>query len=222
MLHLKLPPQRSRQILLECSIGSVRRRLFGPLVLAAALFPASAQAAPVVVLGPGGRAAHRNDPLLTLPASLPATRPHAIAHGVRGHVARSSGRTVSSELARLLRIHAISSAAYHRYAGSLAAAEAALRRLGGTRASELGAVLQNLHNIAVAGALTPSRLPALFLTLDRNRQWWTSGPLLSSGQYVEFAHSQLVWEYYGGQGIELQPLATFGKADGFYTGGPSD
>jgi D-glucuronyl C5-epimerase C-terminus len=191
-------------------------------VLAAALFPASAQAAPVVVLGPGGRVAHRNDPFLTLPAPPQATRPHTIAHGVRSHVARRSSRTVSSELARLLRIHAISPAAYHRYAGSLAAAEAALRRLGGTRASELGAVLQNLHNIAVAGALTPSRLPALFLTLDRNRQWWTSGPLLSSGQYVEFPHSQLVWEYYGGQGIELQPLATFGKADGFYTGGPSD
>src|SRR5436305_11529805 len=99
MLHLKLPPQRSRQILLECSIGSVRRRLFGPLVLAAALFPASAQAAPVVVLGPGGRVAHRNDPFLTLPAPPQATRPHTIAHGARSHVARRPSRTVSSELA---------------------------------------------------------------------------------------------------------------------------
>ncbi len=31
-----------------------------------------------------------------------------------------------------------------------------------------------------------------------------------------------MWEYYPGQGIELQVLATFGKADGLFTGGPSD
>ena len=31
-----------------------------------------------------------------------------------------------------------------------------------------------------------------------------------------------MWEYYPGQGIELQVLATFGKADGLYTAGPSD
>ena len=30
-----------------------------------------------------------------------------------------------------------------------------------------------------------------------------------------------MWEYYPGQGIELQELGSFGKADGFYTGGPS-
>jgi hypothetical protein len=47
-------------------------------------------------------------------------------------------------------------------------------------------------------------------------------PLLSADQYVGFAGSQLVWEYYPGQGIELQVLATFGKADGLYTGGPAD
>ena len=58
------------------------------------------------------------------------------------------------------------------------------------------------------------------MTVDANRQWWTTGPLLSSGQRVEFAGSQLVWEYYPGQGIQLQVLGTFGKADGLYTGGP--
>ena len=39
------------------------------------------------------------------------------------------------------------------------------------------------------------------------------------GQRVEFAGSQLVWEYYPGQGIELQELGSFGKADGLYTAG---
>jgi hypothetical protein len=87
---------------------------------------------------------------------------------------------------------------------------------------KLEAVVGNLHGIAAAGQLSASRLPALFLTFDRNRQWWTTGPLLSSGQRVEFAGSQLVWEYYAGQGIELQVLGTFGKADGLYTGGAHD
>ena len=82
-------------------------------------------------------------------------------------------------------------------------------------------MVENLHAIAAAGLLTPSRLPALFQTLDRNRQWWTTGPLLSSGDRVEFTGSQLVWEYYPGQGIELQVLGSFGKADGLYTAGAS-
>ena len=30
-----------------------------------------------------------------------------------------------------------------------------------------------------------------------------------------------MWEYYPGQGIELQELGSFGKADGLYTGGRS-
>jgi D-glucuronyl C5-epimerase-like protein len=58
-------------------------------------------------------------------------------------------------------------------------------------------------------------------TLAANQQWWTQGPLLAGGQRVEFAGSQLVWQYYPGQGIQLQVLGTFGKANGLYTSGPS-
>jgi hypothetical protein len=39
---------------------------------------------------------------------------------------------------------------------------------------------------------------------------------------VEFAGSQLVWEYYPGQGIQLQVLGTFGKANGLYQAGAAD
>ncbi len=85
---------------------------------------------------------------------------------------------------------------------------------------ELEAVIENLHGIAAAGLLTPSRLPALFLTLDRNRTWWTTGPLLSDGQRVRFGKSQIVWEYYPGQGIELQQLGSWGQANWMYQAGP--
>ncbi len=77
-------------------------------------------------------------------------------------------------------------------------------------------MLANVQAIAAAGGLSASRLPALFLTLERNRQWWTTEPLLSSGVRVSFPGSMLVWEYYPGQGIEIQWLGTFGRANGYY------
>jgi hypothetical protein len=125
-------------------------------------------------------------------------------------------------LARLQRTGAIGQAAYRSYRASWYAALNAERRLSGSRKTELGAVTENVHAIAVANQLTASRLPALFATVDRNRQWWTTGPLLSYGQRVEFAGSQLVWQFYPGQGIQLQVLGTFGKANGLYTAGAAD
>jgi hypothetical protein len=86
---------------------------------------------------------------------------------------------------------------------------------------ELEAVIENLHAIAAERQLTPSRLPVLFATLDRNREWWTTGPLLAPREIVGFGGSELDWEYYPGQGLELQPLASFGKADWFFTNGPT-
>jgi hypothetical protein len=209
---------------IECSIALVCRRLFGLLVLAVA-FPSTAGAAPVVVLTPGGHAIHRNDPYLTIAAVTPAP-------AVVGSTARTSPtparrrpkvkqRTVRTELARLRRKGAITVAAYRSYNSSFSAALGSARRLHGTRSSELEAVIENLHAIAVAGGLAPSRLPALFETLNRNRQWWTTGPLLSSGERVEFTGSGVVWQYYPGQGIELQVLGSFGKADGLFTAGPA-
>lgn len=45
--------------------------------------------------------------------------------------------------------------------------------------------------------------------------------MLSSGQRVEFANSQLVWQFYAGQGLQLQVLGTFGKANALYTAAPA-
>jgi hypothetical protein len=95
-------------------------------------------------------------------------------------------------LAKLWRARAVSTPAYRGYRSSLAAAMSALRRLRGLRAVELRAVLANLHQIAADGPLSASRAPALFLTLESNRRWWTSGPLLNPAQRVEFAGSELV------------------------------
>ncbi|HWX74320.1 MAG TPA: D-glucuronyl C5-epimerase family protein [Solirubrobacteraceae bacterium] len=127
--------------------------------------------------------------------------------------------SVTSALARLERSGAITAAQYAQYRATYLAAQRAVGRLSGTRRAELQAVLENVRAIAAERLLSASRAPALFLTLERNRQWWTTEQLLSSGVRVTFPGSRLVWEYYAGQGIEIQWLGTFGKANGYYLSG---
>jgi hypothetical protein len=119
----------------------------------------------------------------------------------------------------LLRSGATSEAVYRHDYAVYVAAKHSLGRLGGTRRAELGAVLANVQAIAASGQLSASRLAAVFLTLERNRQWWTTEPLLSSGERITFPSSKLIWEYYPGQGLEIQWLATFGKGNGYFLSG---
>jgi hypothetical protein len=127
--------------------------------------------------------------------------------------------SVSGALAALQRSEAISAAEYTRDLHTYVAAQRAAGRLSATRRVELSAVLENVRAIAAAGELSASRAPALFLTLERNRQWWTSQPLLSNGARMRFPGSRLVWQYYAGQGLEIQWLGTFGAANGYYLSG---
>jgi hypothetical protein len=155
-------------------------------------------------------------------AATPAPAATANAAATRHAAARPAARhplTVTAALGRLLHSTAIAEPAYRRYYAAYTAAKRSLGRVSGTRAVELGAVLANVQAMAAAGQLTASRLGAVFLTLERNRQWWTTEPLLSSGERVSFPGSRIVWEYYPGQGIEIQWLGTFGEANGYYLSG---
>jgi hypothetical protein len=148
---------------------------------------------------------------------LAVTLPDALAQSRASPAAR--GSAASAALLRMRDAGAISEAVYRQDYDALVAAKRSLRKLSGTRQAELGAVLANLQAIAAAGGLSPSRLGPLFLTLERNRDWWTTQPLLSSGERVSFPSSKIVWEYYAGQGLEIQWLGTFGKANGYYLSG---
>lgn len=132
------------------------------------------------------------------------------------HPRHPAGRTVTNVLLALLHSGAVDQSAYSGYRSTYARASRALRKLSGTRHSELAAVIGNLEAIARSGELTASRLPVAFLTLQRNLEWWTAKPLLGSGQRVAFPGSRLVWEHYAGQGIEIQWLATFGEANSYW------
>jgi D-glucuronyl C5-epimerase C-terminus len=159
-----------------------------------------------------------------------ATTPSALARGaggelsqahvrVRAHAAARHGPSVTAALQSLRRAATITPTLYQQYYAAYLSAKHSLAKLTGTRSAELGAVLANIQAIAAAGGFIPSRLPALFLTLERNRQWWSTEPLLAADERVSFPESKLVWEHYPGQGLEIQWLATFGEGNGYYLSG---
>jgi hypothetical protein len=127
--------------------------------------------------------------------------------------------SVSGALQSLKGSGQITPAQYTQYYGAYVAAKRSLGRLSGTRRTELGAVMADVQAMAASGYFSASRLPVIFLTLENNRHWWTSEPLLASGTRVSFPGSKIVWEYYGGQGIEIQWLGTFGEGNGYYLSG---
>jgi D-glucuronyl C5-epimerase C-terminus len=141
-----------------------------------------------------------------------ATSPSALA-------AHKRGPTVTAALQSLLRGGSIAEPVYRQDYSVYVAAKRSVARLSGTRRAELSAVLSNVQQMAGAGQLIPSRLPVVFLTLERNRQWWTTEPLLANGDRVSFPESKLIWQYYAGQGIEIQWLGTFGEGNGFFLSG---
>jgi hypothetical protein len=149
-----------------------------------------------------------------------ALAPLALACGLTA-AAPASGAAppVLATITRLRANGAIMAATAARYRSDYLEAQRTLSHLSGTRHTELADVLENIAQMQAAGALTPSRMPEIFLTLQRNREWWSKDSLLSYGARVSFPGSRLIWEYYNGQGIELQWLATFGEANGYYLSG---
>jgi len=151
--------------------------------------------------------------VLAVPSALARAHARAAAH---------RPPSVPGVLAGLRSSGAITPAAYSTDLGAYNAAKRSLSHLTGTRRAELGAVLANVQAIAASGRLDPSRLPVLILTLERNRKWWTTEPLLRSGERVTFPPSEIVWQYYPGQGLEIQWLGTFGAANGYFLSGHED
>ncbi|MEA2142433.1 MAG: hypothetical protein QOI64_863, partial [Solirubrobacteraceae bacterium] len=194
------------------------------LLLALALAPA-APASPLLTLRPDGTTFAREDATLPPPAAtalpavrVPGTRRSAPPRGPGAHAA-ATRLTVRGELARLLAAGAIDQATHDDKRAVYADALALRGKLTGARRVALGAVVRNLEDVARSGGLDASRLPALFETVARNRQWWSNGPLLRNGARVSFSGSRLVWQFYAGEGLQIQWLGTFGKANGLWQGG---
>ena len=134
-------------------------------------------------------------------------------------LARASAkkRTVVSELRRMRDAGAIDSATYADRRDEYKEARAFAKRIpAGRRRIEMAAAVSLLDRMAERGRMSVSRLEPLWQTLHANRRWWSTGPLLGSGQRVRVGDSQIVWQYVPGQGIQIHPLANFGKLNALW------
>jgi len=130
----------------------------------------------------------------------------------RAELARlEHARTVRAALRRALLTGAIAQPAHDRYAAALAGARVAARRLTGTRRVEQSAVLRSVEQLAAERRLTPSRLPAVFLNLRRNTRTWTQDSFPRAGERRSWAGNPAVHQYVPGHGMQLHPLATWGR-----------
>ena len=83
--------------------------------------------------------------------------------------------------------------------------------------SQVGRVLGIMTAIAARGSLNASRMPALFLQLERNIEFWEKEPDIRLGERVSFGKDPLLLQHYAGYGLQIQPLGNFGKANGLWT-----
>lgn len=103
------------------------------------------------------------------------------------------------------------------YLESYSAARRTLRGLSGQRRAELGYVLDTLRSLARQKRLT-ARLRPMFLTLDRNREWWAKAGSPGSGARLTFGASRVIFQYFPGKGLQIHPLANFGRLNGYWQG----
>jgi D-glucuronyl C5-epimerase C-terminus len=192
------------------------RAFLAMAALFACLLPAAAaRAAPVIVVD-GDRAERRDDPLVPDRASVrlapPPGKATARAAG-RVRVSASGARAVKRALGKALRAERITRGDYNRYRRDYRRARSVRRRLRGARGYQLGYVIASLDSIARRGRLGATRLPALFVQLRRNTRYWPRLPYPRAGDQITFRGSELIYEYYPGRGLQLQPLSTFKKAN---------
>jgi D-glucuronyl C5-epimerase C-terminus len=61
--------------------------------------------------------------------------------------------------------------------------------------------------------LIASRMPVMFLELQRNTQYWRRLPFPGSRDDVTFRGSEILFRYFPGEGLQVHPLSTFKKAN---------
>ena len=122
-------------------------------------------------------------------------------------------RTVKSELTRLAGAGQITAAERDERLSAFNATKRAAKRLprGTTRRAELTGVVSIVEGIARRRRLTGPRLVPLWLTLERNRAYWTTHTTGPATRRMSFAGSEVVWQYFPRQGLQFHPLANFAR-----------
>ena len=92
-------------------------------------------------------------------------------------------------------------------------ANATVGRLSGVRRAELAYVIGTARALAAAHLLTVDRLRPVFLVLRTNTRFWANEPLPAPGFRTSPDADPAVFQYYPGHGLQLQPLASWGRAN---------
>jgi D-glucuronyl C5-epimerase-like protein len=180
----------------------MKRGIVAGLVLAlGAVAPGAAEASSVLKVK-DGKARRAHDPLLP-PRSQTALPV----------VPRRAALSRRAQRAPLARTAALTPVERATYTSALTDAKRARDGLSGARRSELSAVIATAEALDARGELNASRLNAIVMTLRRNTEFWKANQPPAAGTRVEFAGSPVILEYYVGRGLQIQPLANFGKAN---------
>lgn len=132
----------------------------------------------------------------------------------RAEAARlAASTTVQGALRRALMLRDIDQEEHDAMRRSWYRAGLVQQRLGGQRAAELGAVLNQVRSLARRRMLGPSRINAAILSVRRNTDVWTNRAIPKAGADVAFPRDDRVYRYIPGQGVQLHPLASFGVAN---------
>src|SRR5687768_14254852 len=83
----------------------------------------------------------------------------------------------------------------------------------GPARDELAGAIANVEALDASGQITASREAAVLTTLRRNTEFWRANQPPAPGTRVTFSGSPVILEYYAGEGLQIQPLANFGKAN---------
>jgi hypothetical protein len=157
------------------------------------------------------------------------------------HAVRRSADPVLRAITRALASTAVTRPQADTYRATYASALHEVGRLRGLRARELRSAIAIVRGIARRGSLRARRMALVFLTLQRNVQWWSSHGPPPPGSVLEpvaqgrrckplgapeahaanltFPGSGIVYEYYPGLGLQLQVNATFGSVNALLTEG---
>ena len=101
------------------------------------------------------------------------------------------------------------------YLATYSAALKTRKALSGQRRAELSYVIDTVRRFARQRRLT-ARLAPLFLMLRRNRDWWAKAGPPGSGARVQLGGSRVIFQYFPGKGLQLHPLANFGRLNGYW------
>ncbi len=145
--------------------------------------------------------------------------------------ASASGPTVGGTLARVEKAGAITPEQHDAWLATYRRARATAARMRSGRSGELRAVVAGVESLARRKLLTSTRMPAAFLQLQRNAEFWPTrsfpqapqperkpctGAAGLGGGRVTFEGDPVVFQWYPGQGLQIQPLANFGKANALW------